>query len=64
MAKACPEGFVTGRLRMNSTKKKIGTKNKIWITNGIITKYIDKDEAIPVSFIRGRTYKRISSTEH
>ncbi len=57
MSKTCPDGFIPGRLKVNTTKKQIGSKNKIWITNGTITKYIPKDSPIPDGFIKGRKYK-------
>ena len=42
------------------TKRKLSEirKNKIWITNGVITKAIDKDLSIPVGWERGCSFNK------
>lgn len=37
-----------------SKKQSLATSNKIWITDGVIDRYINKDDLIPEGFRRGR----------
>ena len=61
LAKGGDGGDIFNQLDKEAQNKKrekhsIDTSNRIWVTNGIDTKYIKKDDVIPEGYYRGRTF--------
>ena len=59
MSTDCPDGFVSGRLKMNNVHKHTGTSGRIWVNNGEIEIYINQNDNIPEGFSKGRKKKKI-----